>query len=232
MTLRLIQISNGIPFSFPLDVSATFQAGMLAQLGVMGNNIVCGVSDGTAPIGIIDDVRTTSFIAPSIDEIVIVGPIAGVAGPGGSLVTPNDVKMELENPNVMASSFTSDPVDVELIPRNGVIVFLAGTALNFDSDGDGIPDSIRTRVNYSYQVPNVPGDDSTQGSGRITVWITRGIYATDQFATNVRYPVNASLFSGTDGKLTTTQSAPDIPGIAIVTGPPSAINGSLELLLL
>ena len=104
--LRLIQVGNSLPFSYPVDPNSEFQPGMIAQLNVMGNNVVCGVSDGTVPIGIIDDVKTNSFTAPSVDEIVIAGPIAGIVGPSGALVTPNDVKIELENPNVMASSFT------------------------------------------------------------------------------------------------------------------------------
>ena len=230
--LRLIQVGNSLPFSYPVDPNSEFQPGMIAQLNVMGNNVVCGVSDGTVPIGIIDDVKTNSFTAPSVDEIVIAGPIAGIVGPSGALVTPNDVKIELENPNVMASSFTSDPVDVELIPRNGVIVFMAGTLLNFDADGDGIPDSIRTRVNYTYQVPNVPGDDSTQGSGRVTVWFQRIIFQTDQFETNQRYPVNANLFVSEEGKLTTRQPTPDHPGIAVVTGTPTSVFDSLEAIFL
>jgi hypothetical protein len=228
--LRLVQVGNSLPFTFPVDPSAEFQPGMIAQLTVMGNNVVCGVSDGTVPLGIIDDVKTNAFYAPSVDEIIIAGPIAGVMGPGGDLVAPNDVKAELENPNISSSSFTSDPVDVELIPRNGVIKFLAGTPLNFDADGDGIPDSIRTRVNYTYQVPNVPGDDSTQGSGRVTVWFQRAIMQTDQFETNQRYPVNASLFVSEEGKLTTRQPTLEHPGVAIVTGTPTSVFGSLEFL--
>ena len=31
----------------------TFEPGMIAQLSLSGNNITCGVSNGTAPIGII-----------------------------------------------------------------------------------------------------------------------------------------------------------------------------------
>ena len=109
---------------------------------------------------------------------------------------------------------------------------MAGTPLNFDADGDGIPDSIRTRVNYTYQVPNVPGDDSTQGSGRVTVWFQRIIFQTDQFETNQRYPVNANLFVSEEGKLTTRQPTPDHPGIAVVTGTPTSVFDSLEAIFL
>lgn len=151
---------------------------------------------------------------------------------GGVLVTPTDVKVELANPNIMPSSFVSNPVDVELKPRNGVVVFLAGTPLNLDADGDGVADSIRTVVSYTYQVPNVPGDDSTSSSGRVTVWFNRMIAQTDQFETTQRYPINANLFVSEEGKLTTRQPSENHFGVAIVTGSPVSIYSSIEFLWL
>lgn len=230
--LRILQHGNSIPYAWAVDPSCAFQPGMIAQLTTLGNTIVATVSNGTAPIGIIDDIKTTAFYAPSISEVVIAGPIVGVYNSNNDLVTPVDVKMELQNSNVQASSFISYDIDLELIARNGVVVFLAGTSLNFDLDGDGIPDSIRTVVSYNYQIPNVPGDDSTQGSGRMTVWFNRMIAATDQFDTSVRYPLGCALFCGQDGKLTSKQWSEDLPGIAICTGPPSSILSSLEFLYL
>lgn len=53
--LRLIQVGASLPFSYPVDPTSTFQSGQIAQLKLIGNEIVCGVSDGTAPLGIIDD---------------------------------------------------------------------------------------------------------------------------------------------------------------------------------
>ena len=230
---RIVQTGNAIPFSFPVDPSAEFEAGQIAQLNLLGNQVVCGVSNGTAPIGIIDDIKKNAYSATSIDETVIAyaAPVA-TPGPNGQLVTSIDIKAELNNPNVAGSSFISNPVSVELIERNGVVKFLAGTELNFDSDGDGIPDSIRTVVSYTYQVPNVPGDDSTMGSGRITVWFQRMIFTTDAFETNKRYPLNAPLFVSEAGLLTTRQIQPDYPSVAIVTGPPTNIHGALEALWL
>jgi len=206
---------------------------MIAQLTLAGLQVVCGVSDGTAPMGIIDEMKKNAFSATSIDEVVIV-PAAAVAtsGPGGSLITSVDIKTELVNPNVVESSFISNPVDVVLIPRNGVITFLAGTTLNFDADGDGLADSIRTVVSYTYHVPNVPGDDTTFASGRVTVWFQRMIAATDSFETNRRYPLNAPLFVSEGGMLTTRQIADDYPAVALVTGPPTSIASSLEFMWL
>lgn len=218
-----------MPFSFPVDPNAEFQPGQIAQLNVMGNQIVCGVSDGTAPIGIIDDIKTNSFTSASIDEVVIV-PTVGVIS-NGILVTPIELKTELENPNIVERSFTND-VDVILIPRNGVIVIPQGTPLNFDNAGSGTPDSIRVVVSYTYQVPNIPGDNSTMGSGRVTIWFQRIIAQTDQFETNQRYPVNANLFVSESGLLTTRMPSVNHAAIAIVTAPPTSLQGSLELLWL
>ena len=219
-----------MPFSFPVDPAAEFLPGQLAQLNVMGNNVVCGVSDGTAPIGVIDDIKTDSFYSVSVDEIVIGGPVQGVPGPDGSLVTPIDILKELENPGIIPGSFVSDPVDLHLNARNGVVRFLANTKLNFDLDGDGIPDSIQTVVNYTYQVPNIPGNNSTAGSGRITVWFQRFIGQTDQFDTTQRYPINQNLFVNEEGKFTTKKPSEDHPGVAIVSGTPSSVFGMLEFI--
>jgi hypothetical protein len=227
---RIVQSGNALPTSYPVDPNAEFQPGMIGQLKVIGNNIVCGVSDGTAPLGILDDIKTRAFTAPSINEVVIVA--APAIEHGGQLVSAVDIKTELDNPNIIPSSFITSPVDVELIPRNGVIVFPQYTPLNFDADGDGIPDSIRTVVSYTYQIPNVPGDDTTIASGKVTIWFQRGIFQTDQYETNRTYPINANLFVSERGMLTTTQPTPDHPGVAVVTGSPSAIFGTLEFMWL
>ena len=98
--------------------------------------------------------------------------------------------------------------------------------------GTGTPDSIRTVVNYTYQVPNVPGDDSTFASGRVTVWFQRIIAATDQFETNQRYPINANLFVSESGLFTTRQVSPNHAAIAMVTGSPTSYQNNIELLYL
>ena len=40
---RLVQSGNALPFSFARDENAEFQPGMIAQLTVVGNQVVCGV---------------------------------------------------------------------------------------------------------------------------------------------------------------------------------------------
>lgn len=228
--LRIVQAGNSLPFSWPVDPSAEFQPGMIAQLTVLGNQVLATVSNGAAPIGIIDDIKTRAFTSTSWDE-TIVAPATGVMS-NGQLITPVDIKVELQNPNVLPSSFISIPVDVQLIPRNGVIIFPAGTPLNYDLLGTGQPNAIKTNVRYTYQIPNIIGDDSTQGSNRVTVWFQRMIAQTDQFETNQIYPLNANLFVSELGLLTTRQPSPNYPAIALVSAPPTPILGFLEFIWL
>ena len=145
------------------------------------------------------------------------------------MVTPIDIKAEWKKPNITASSFNST-VNVVLNPVNGVITFVAGTQLNFDLTGTGTPNAIRTIVNYTYQVPNIPGDDSTQGSGRVTVWFQRMFFQTDQFETNQQYPVRANLYVSEMGLLTTRKPSKLHPAVAMVTAPPSPLNSMIECL--
>jgi len=231
MVLQLIQIGNALPVSYPVDSSSVFEPGCIAQLTLFGQDIVAGLSDGTTPFGIIDDARTTAFTKPSPDEIVVI-PATGILDAYGRWVSTTDVKQELRFADVVASSFVADYENLVLNPVNGVLMAPAGSVLNYDSDGDGRPDSIKTVVSYVYRVPNLPGEDTTVGSNRITIWITRGIYATDQYDSTQKYPLNAALFVNEEGKLTTKQATPNHPAIGLVTAPPSALIGTLEFLWL
>jgi hypothetical protein len=225
--LRLIQIGNALPVSFPVDPTSVFQPGQIAQLKVIGNEIVCGISDGTAPFGIIDDINTAAFTAPVVDEVVVI-PAVGISNGIDGYIVAVEAMRPLRFPNVVRSSFTADIEGLILNDLNGILVAPVGTHLNYDSDMDGVPDSVRAVVNYVYRISNIPGDNTTVGSGRITIWFQRGIYETDQYDTRSRYVVNATLFCNGDGLLTTEQPTPSHPGIAMVTGPPTGINNTIE----
>lgn len=226
--LRRLFVPKGIPMSYPVDPSASFQPGQIAQLYTAGDTIVCGVSDGTAPIGIIDSVRTTAFTAPSRDEIVIVPCVA--TSDGYQLVAAVNTDKNLMNPHIIRSSFVSDTENITLNEINGIITVAAGTPLNFDRDGDGILDSVKVIVSYYYRIPNVAGDDDTVGSGRLALWIDRGFYETDQYDQSAPYIVNATLYCDGNGVLTTQQPTASHPGIAMVTGPPTGVQPTLEFL--
>lgn len=226
--LRLVQVGNTLPASFIVDPSAEFQPGMIAELTVIGNQVMATVSNGTAPLGIIDDIRTKAFTNVSWNEVVIV-PAVPAQGPGGTIITPVDIKAELRKSNIVPASFNAD-VDVVLNPVNGVITFLAGTELNYDLMGTGSPNAIRTIVNYTYMVANIPGDDSTQGSGRMTVWFNRMFFQTDQYETNQQYPVRANLYVSERGFLTTRRPSAIHPAVGMVTAPPTPMNPMIECL--
>lgn len=228
--LRIIQTGNSLPFSFIVDPSSEFEAGQVAQLTTEGNQIVCGVSDGLCPIGVIDDSKTRAFTAASWNETIIV-PAQGFLNTAGKYVTAIDMKAELENPNVIARSFTST-VECTLKPRNGVITFPAGTELNFDMTGSGTPDAIRAFVSYRYQIPNVIGDDTTAGSNRVAVWFQRFIGETDMFETNQTYPLNCNLFVSEFGMFTSRQPTEKHPAVAVCIAPPSIILNTLQFLYL
>lgn len=227
-----MQAGNSLPFTWPVDPSAEFEPGMVAQLTVIGNQVMATVSNGSAPVGIIDDIKTKAFTSTSWDETIVTIAQQPTTNQQGQLVTAVDIKVELNNPNVLPASFISIPVDVQLIPRNGVVIFPAGTPLNYDLLGTGQPNAIKTNVRYTYQIPNIIGDDSTQGSNRVTVWFQRMLFQTDKFETNQIYPLNANLFVSEVGLLTTRQPAPNYPAVAIVTAPPTPILGFLEALFL
>ena len=229
--LKVIHAGNAMPMSLPVNPSSEFEPGMFAQLGLIGNDTVATVSDGTAPVGIIDDVRANAFTKAQIDEIVIINVSATETDSNGKLVNSEDVTGVLEHPHIIENSFTST-VSVILNHVNGIVTVPQGTELNYDSDSDGTNDSYRIISNYIYRIAAKPGDDTTIGTGRITIHYQRGIYATDQFDTTQVYPLNSTLYVGLDGKLTTKQPTSSHPGVAIVTGPPSAAIGSIEFMLL
>lgn len=229
MSLRIVETGNSLPVSFICDPSSEFQPGQWAELAVIGNQVMATVSNGTAPIGIIDDIKTKAFTNVSWNETIIV-PAIGVAGPNNTIVTPVDIKAELRRPNIIKYSFSSD-VNVVLNPINGVITFVAGTALNFDGQGSGIPNGIKAIVNYTYQVANIPGDDSTAGSGRMTVWFQRMFFQTDQYETNQQYPVKANVYVNEYGLSTTRRPSRHHPAVGMISAPPSTISPMIEILL-
>lgn len=229
--LKIIHTGTSLPTSLPVDPTAEFEPGMFAQLKVIGNDIVAGVSDGTAPLGIIDDVKTNAFTRPQVDEVVEINVVNTTMDGNGNIVNSADEVGFLDNARIVESSFTST-VSVALNSNNGAIIVPAGTPLNYDFDEDGTNDGFRIIVTYIYEVANMPGDDSTIGSGRITVHYQRGFYATDQYDTKQNYAMNVTLYVGLDGKITSKQPTSGHPGIAFVTGPPSSTNSTLEFFLL
>jgi len=229
--LRIVHAGTSLPASWPIDPTAEFEPGMIAQLKLMGNDITCGISDGTAPLGIIDDVRTNAFSRAQIDEVVEIRVIDSEIDTNGRIVNSHDEFGFLDNPSIFQESFTST-IDVILNDKNGAVIVPAGTPLNHSVGDTGELNGFKIVSNYTYRVPNMPGDDSTVGSGRVTIHYDRGFYATDQFDTRQQYALNITLYVGLDGKLTSRQPTANHPGVAIVTGPPSSVSSTLEFMWL
>lgn len=229
MTLRLLYTSGVTHGLWPVDPSVEFQAGMVAGLLEIGGDIFATVSDGCniPPIGIIDDVKTEAFSKSSLDELVFI-PATGVTDGYGNLISTIDTMGFLENTNIIPQTFVAS-VDILLNPRNGTVQVPAGTVLNAVDPTDPSKTGFEILVSYAYQIPDLPGEDTTAGSGKLSVHIFRGIYTTDQFDTVVDYPLNAPLFCGPDGRLTTEENGPIV---AIVTAPPSILINELEFLWL
>lgn len=229
--LKILSASNAIPMSFPVDLASEFFPGNIAQLYARGNSVVAARSDGMAPIGIIDDINSKVFVSNSVNETSISPPVTGVMNSAGQLVTPIDLTVLLENPNIDPLSIVSQ-IDCELIARNGAIIYPAGTPLNFDLLGSGQPNAIKNILSMSYFVPNIPGDSSVLGSKRVTVWYQRGIYESDIVDLSSPLPLNANLFVNQRGQLSTKEPRINSPVVAIVLNPPSVIGGSLQFLWL
>lgn len=60
--LRLVQVGNTLPASFIVDPSAEFQPGQIAELTVIGNQVMATVSNGTAPIGILTILKSKHLL--------------------------------------------------------------------------------------------------------------------------------------------------------------------------
>lgn len=225
--LRLI-MPQGLPYGLTqVDPTISFQAGMITGFKQLGSDIVATLADGKTiqPFGIIDDTKDVAFSSVVIDEIVII-PAHGVPDGYGHWVSTIDVMGFLKHPSIVTNSFQSD-ITVYLNRVNGTITVPTGSYLNNDQDGDGEPDSFKVTCSYTYEITGTFGEDTTTGSGQLTIWFTRGLYATDQFETNVDYKLNDILYCSDNGKLTSTING---PAVGMVTGPPSALIQDMEFL--
>jgi len=201
---------------------------MIGGLINIGGDTFVTISDGTSipPFGIIDDINTTAFRRPVIDDIVFI-PSPFIESGYGVYVNPTPVMGKIRETNIIASTFAAN-LTVQLDPKHGTIIIPAGTQLNHkNSNGD--LDGFEVKASYHYMVADVPGDSSVAATGLITLHIFRGIFETDQYDTTVDFPLNAPLYCGADGRITTRANG---PVIATVVSSPSTIHGGLTFLWL
>lgn len=237
--LRIINTQNKIPQSFIVDPKAQFLPGQIAQLKRISDGcIVCGTSDGTYFTGIIDDIKTSVFTRNAVDEVIFI-PLNknDYFFHKNKYFTTSPINVEVGNPNIILESFISS-IPVNLIsPINGVMEIPKETELNFLNNKCicnkcicnqcNTFDGINIKVSYTYKIHN-PGDDSTQGSGLVTVWTCTGFRAqTDQFEIGTYYK-NDNLFVSKNGKFTNVKQSYYIDAIAWVVSPPTNEHPVLE----
>lgn len=228
--LRTIQIGTGRPISYVCDPNATFQPGMIAQMRSIGNDVVAGVSNGISPMGIIDDIKDHAFIRPEIDQTIVIVPSQTYTDGYGGYYASTRAITNLKHARIVESSFTSRTAGIELTNvENGLVSIRPGTKLNYKTPGSTVFNAFRTLGSYSYYVNNVPGEDSTMGSGRMTIWLTRGVFQTDQYEL-VPYAINSNLFVSASGKLTAVAKLDTQPAVGMVLVPPTAANNFLEFI--
>jgi hypothetical protein len=95
--------------------------------------------------------------------------------------------------------------------------------------GTGQANAIRTVVSYAYRILDLPGDDSTMGSKRATVWNKMMIAKTDMFDVAATYPSYANLYVE-NGFLTTKQRHPACKSVGVVLGSPTTEEPLLRFL--
>jgi hypothetical protein len=225
MILRPV-LANSLVWSAPIDPSATFEAGQIAGMIEINGELFITVSDGKniPPIGIIDDTKTTAFSGTVVDEIQVV-PSASIEV-NGILVSSVDVMAALNETNIIDTSFTCN-LDVVLNPKKGIIVVPAGTPLNFDN---GSMMGFEIKASYRFKIVDYPGNDSTDGSGQISIHFNRGIFITNIFDTLATYMPGSSLFVDFEGKLTSQET--ESPIVAVALQPASALTNELMFMWL
>lgn len=225
MILRPV-LANTLVWSAPVDPSARFEAGQIAGLIEINGELFVTVSDGQRipPIGVIDDNKTTAFTGTVTDEVVFVP--ASVNTVNGVLVSTLPVMGGLKETNIIDSSFSSN-LDINLNPKKGTFIVPAGTPVNFE---DGTNIGFQLTASYRYQIVDFPGDDSTDGSGQISIHFNRGIFVTNIFDTLATYAPGQPLFVDSQGQLTSQET--QSPVVAIALQPSSALSNELMFMWL
>jgi len=197
MSFKLLYTTErGAQGDFLVSPTLVAEAGMLGTLTGTTTGSPTGLpqvvlaSSGSNLIGIIDENKTTQFLATVQNETV------NTTGTATFVVTVN-----LNNANVISGTFTT------------------GTAVAFvTSYANGtVSGTTAGTVSYSYVIPGKAGDDTTLASGKATLWLMEGEYATDVYELSTlpgnsnggiqAYTVGTPLYCSSNSKLTSVQPA-------------------------
>lgn len=216
MAFKLLYTTErGAQGDFLVSPTLVAEAGMLGTLQGTTSGSPTGLpqvilaGSGSALIGVIDENKTTQFIATVVDEAV-----------------PTGASVNLNNANVVLGTFSEGTATATLTSAtNGVVsVSAAGN------------------VSYSYVIPGKAGDDTTLASGKCTLWLQEGEYATDVFEVATAasgaqtYSVGSPLYCSANSKLTASIAGAPAGGsgltvVGYVTKSPSAGNPFLHFYL-
>jgi hypothetical protein len=169
---------------FLVDPTETFEAGMVGKLQGTSTGSPTGlpqvvVADNTTAntvVGIIDDNKTTQFVATVIDEVYASGATA------------------LAHANIVSGTLHCS-------------VAADANGFNYSNGTFASARSAAGTASYSYYIPGKAGDDTTLASGKCTLWLQPGEYATDVYevgstGTANTFTVGARLYISANGKLT------------------------------
>lgn len=205
MAFKLLYTTTSLPQGdFNVDPTLVAEAGMIGYVNGTTTPQVSLATSGIANLlGIIDENKTTAFAASVVDELVASG------------------QTTLAHANLVTS---------------GTFATKSGyTALTVSSAANGTLTAAPTSgtyVSYSYYIPGKAGDDTTLASGKCTIWLTQGEYATDVYEISsaalassytIGAPLYVSNFEGQIGRLTTASAGKLYP-VAYVTKAPTAGN--------
>jgi hypothetical protein len=232
--LRIIETFNNLPQNIEVDPDANFQPGNVGSLRIKNSKSVMGICDGLHPYGILDDIKsnvircvpvppTQTFIVPAEDIEFDANKKA--------IILSKAQKVELNHANIIAASFISD-VPGTLKYLNGIFILPIGTICNYclkpSINGSTINDAVRFSCKYAYNINKV--DDTTLGSGRVTVWSKNMIAETDMYSIAHEYNKYMPLYVE-NGLLTTKRLDSQCKCIGIVLEGPTTNNPMMKFLL-
>ena len=194
---------------FLVDSAVSFEAGMLGKLqgttaGLPQVTLAGAAAAGTI-VGIIDDNKTSQFVATVVNEAVASGATT------------------LNHANVVSGTLV----------LTGFATGNPAASFNYTNGAFNAATSATGTASYSYYIPGKAGDDTTLASGKCTLWLQPGEYSTDVYevasttlgtGNAVSYTVGSKLYSSTNSKLTTEASvattvvASGAGGVVVVTG--------------
>ena len=90
---RIIDTFNTLPLNYPIDKKLNCLPGQIAALAIKDKQPTIIISDGVAPFGIIDDIRSDKARCVSIDEKFYIS-VSNINGKYLMMVTPQ-IKQKL-----------------------------------------------------------------------------------------------------------------------------------------